>query len=236
VIFFILCSFCGGKQVLSGFHNPYEASFWGRGVKFMLTDMGEGITDTTTFDSEGNIIRVQVFQKDQLRREFDKHHNVIRQMEKGEFFTYFVMSYDTIENYLIKEMQQVSNIEWDDNVNDLEARKIYLLVSRRDKSGRVVEEIDTHLNNTITYYSYKDDKVTEKKEVYIPGKGRSYEDRVKRWTFFYTEDLLSRIEFYYGNNLNSTQYFDNDGMLKFTIHKAKPGYTDDTLHHTYIYY
>lgn len=221
---------------LYGFHDPYDASFWNRGVKFMLTDMSEGIVDTTAFDDKGNIIRVQVFQNDRLQREFDSAHNVIRQIEKGEFYKHFILSYDTIDRYIIKEMNLVSNDGSFDNDENAHVRKSFLVIYRQDESGRIVEEIDSELTNTITEYSYARDKLSSKKEFYLLGKARSDEEISKQWRFFYTDGVLHKIESYWGNELNSTQYFDEDGLLKYTVHKGKPGYPDDTLRHRYIYY
>jgi len=202
----------------------------------MLTDMGHGFTDTTAFDVDGNICRVQIFHREKFKKEFDKHHNVIRLMEEEEFFKYFIITYDTVENYIVKEMQQISNLEWDIDTSDLHVRDTYYQLYRRDEAGRIVEEIDTDIEKNLTYYIYKNDKLTEKKEVYILGEGRAYEDKVKVWKFFYSNGFLDRIEMYFGNALNSIQYFDEKGLLKFTTQTSKPGFPEDTIYHKYIYY
>jgi hypothetical protein len=232
---FYSCKEKSKEPQISNFYDPFEASFWGKNIKFMLTNTRSG-TDTTTFDIDGNIVRVQFFQRDQVLRKFDSHHRVIKQMEKGEFFKHFIFSYDTIENYIIKEIKQLSNLEWDDNAEGAEIRKTFLLVSRTDELGRIIEEVDTYVANTITNYTYKDDQLVEKKELYILGEGRSDEARLKRWKFFYKAGILEKTEIYFGRDLNSTHYFDDNGLLEFSIEKAKPGYPDDTLSHRYIYY
>jgi len=219
----------------SGLYNPYEASFYGKGIKFMLNDAGRGFTDTTTFDRDGNICKVQIFQHEKFKKAFDRH-NVTRLMEEGEFFKHFIITYDTVENYIIKEMQEISNLKWDIDTSDMQVRNTYYQLYRKDETGKIVEEIDTDIDKCLIYYIYKNDKLIEKKEVYILGEGRAYEDNVKRWKFFYRYDVLDKIEMYFGNTLNSTQYFDEKGLLKFTTQISKPGFPEDTIYHRYVYY
>jgi hypothetical protein len=58
----------------------------------------------------------------------------------------------------------------------------------------------------------------------------------KKWVFLYSGSVLDRIEMYYGDRLNNVQHFNEKGLLKFTREMPKPGYKEDTLYHSYIYY
>jgi hypothetical protein len=128
-------------------------------------------------------------------------------------------------------MELLTDMEWDKDVTDPFIRKTYRILYRMDELGRVADEIDTDIENTITHYVYRGDKLIEKKSSYLLDDGKK-----KQWLFFYAGDFLERIETYHGDRLDNTEYFDDQGLLKFTREVSKPGHDEDTIFHSYIYY
>jgi hypothetical protein len=191
----------------------------------------DSIIDTTTFDVVGNMIKVQVLGYAREWRKFDDSHRIIKQLKKGEFSENFILSYDTLDNYVIKKLELLSTTQWEPDTVNAYVRKIYYILYRIDELGRIIDEIDTYQDNTITHYVYDNNKLTEKKSVYILGN-----KNMKRWSFFYKGGILERIEMRYGDQLENVQHFDDNGLLKFTREMPKPGYDEDTLFHSYIYY
>jgi hypothetical protein len=196
----------------------------------MLRDIGHGMIDTTTFDADGNIIRVRFFRHDHLRQEWDQSHNVIRQMDFGEFSAYYICRYDTMRNYVVKEMQRMYDIDWNTDLAGLDVRESHFVFYRRDEFGRMAEEIDTDLKHAITSYTYKDDKLVDKSEYFG---NASY---AKRWLYSYNGDNLVRIDFYWGKYLSEIDYFDENGLKSFTVNVGRFDKPNDTIRYSFIYY
>lgn len=210
-------------------HDPFTESFWNRNIKYMLTRT-DSIVDTTDFDTVGNMVKVQMLGYDREWRQFDNSHRVTRELERGEFPAHFVVSYDTIDNYVIKKLELLSTAQWKPDTLETFVRKTCYILYRVDELNRIIEEIDTYQDNTITHYVYDNGKLVEKKSVNVFDS-----KKVKRWEFFYKDTVLERIEMYYGDQLDNVQHFDEQGLLKFTREIPKPGHEEDTLFHSYIY-
>lgn len=197
----------------------------------MVADMGRGIIDTIFFDSYGNCIRVSSFGRIQLLKEWDEHHRVIRQADLGEFPAYYICSYDTMDKFYVEKMRLMSAIDWDNKLDSLYERDVYWLLFRLDDSGKITEKIDTTLNHTITKYSYEDGKLIEKRDTFLLGD----EGYVKRWSYSYNDGILVRIDFYWGGVLNTIDYFDDRGLIKYSVRRGKPEHPFDTVKYCFAY-
>jgi hypothetical protein len=149
------------KNLIHSAHDPFTKSFWDQNIKYMLTKT-DSIIDTTTFDANGNMTKVQVLGYNRVWREFDGIHRVVRQLEKEEFPAHFVISYDTSDNYVIKQLELLSNMQWARDTSNTYVRNTYYVLYHLDELGRPLEEIDTYLDKTITYYTYDNARLIEK--------------------------------------------------------------------------
>jgi outer membrane protein assembly factor BamB len=213
LIIFLLCLFsCDKSPRLKSYPDPYLDSFRGRGIKYMISfdPHGYSYTDTTTFDSSGNIVHSKGFGLIG-RKAYDSLNFITHLLTINDIPSNYLIEYSfNKDGDLVQVWNRVNHLNW--SLDDSDIGKAERAVKfDLDKERRIAQEIDT-TSNEYTQFNYGEEGCLVSKEVY----SINSKNLLKKWEYFYDQKVPSKLS---KINLSGTshgsvlvQYF-SDGLL-----------------------
>jgi hypothetical protein len=213
---------CGRSHDLKYYSDPYLDSFRRRGMRYMICfDADDSlVSDTITFDKEGNIIELKSFGLNE-RRSYDslyfvKHILRINDTPSNHFINYFFNN----KGQLVQEWREVNHLDW--SLEESQTDKVSrVILFELDGNGRITQEIDT-TGNELALLIYDKNETLSRKDIFSITPKRL----LRSWDYSYDvgTDKLKTISLN-GNGSNIlTHYYSKIGLLDSTAYFVK-GYT-----------
>ncbi|HEY9044966.1 MAG TPA: hypothetical protein VIN08_03690 [Ohtaekwangia sp.] len=200
-IILILAS-CENQTSVRAYQDPYLESFYGKKIRKMISYDADDLllTDTTSFDLAGNIVRIKQFGLVE-RREYDSLHFIRHLLVRNDVpENYFIDYFLDKEGHLIQHWTTVNHLDWYPR-KDQKTRNERFVVFDLNSDGFVIKERDTVYNELVVLI-YNDSEKLSRKDIHSIDKN----------------ELLWKVEYIYDKDLNLDRIEMKSDSIKLLTH------------------
>jgi hypothetical protein len=156
VLIIFTCLSCYEIDRDTQYPDPLAQLFFGKHTQMMVAHH-EGfpsLSDSSYFDSAGNIIEVKGFGFHEFR-EFDTLHFVTRLLRKSEEYKNYSITYKMTSNGILQTWHEINHFDWSFSEKDLDSQHSYVVKMEVD-DGLLTKEVNES-RGVYTLYDYDDD-------------------------------------------------------------------------------
>lgn len=186
--------------------DPYQMTFWGKGIKYMISSDESGILDTTIFDNSGNIIEIRKSSSVE-KREYDANHFMTRLFYDGDVVFNFRIEYQFQKDYMDQIWVPYKNSNWaiNDSLAEIDSSKIYVMRFRKLDGN--FESISDTKDFQVLFSFNEENRLISKKEISLVNG-----NELRSYAYHYNDKLELSLVKFYENRIHISDCFLTNGL------------------------